>query len=47
VEYHRYPAVGHGFALGVGTSANGWIGDAIRFWATRTHQARRLEEGLE
>jgi acetyl esterase/lipase len=33
VEYHRYPGVGHGFGLGVGTSAEGWIADAVRFWA--------------
>jgi len=33
VEYHRYPGVGHGFGLGVGTSAEGWIADAMRFWA--------------
>lgn len=33
VEYHRYPNVGHGFGLGVGTSAEGWIADAVRFWA--------------
>ena len=32
VEYHRYPGVGHGFGLGVGTSAEGWIIDALRFW---------------
>ena len=32
VEYHRYPGVGHGFGLGIGTSAEGWIGEAIRFW---------------
>ena len=32
VEYHSYPGVGHGFGLGVGTSAEGWIEDAIRFW---------------
>ena len=32
VEYHTYPGVGHGFGLGVGTSAQGWITDAIRFW---------------
>lgn len=32
VEYHRYPNVGHGFGLGVGTPAEGWIADAIRFW---------------
>jgi acetyl esterase/lipase len=31
-EFHRYRNVGHGFALGTGTSAEGWITDAIRFW---------------
>lgn len=33
VAYHRYPGVGHGFGLGVGTSAEGWIAEAVRFWA--------------
>jgi acetyl esterase/lipase len=33
VEYHKYPGVGHGFGLGGGTSAEGWIADAVRFWA--------------
>ncbi len=33
VEYHVYRGVGHGFGLGVGTSAEGWIADAVRFWA--------------
>jgi acetyl esterase/lipase len=33
VEYHKYHGVGHGFGLGVGTSAEGWIADAVRFWA--------------
>ena len=32
VEYHKYRGVGHGFGLGVGTSAEGWIADALRFW---------------
>ena len=32
MEYHRYPGVGHGFGLGIGTSAEGWIADAVRFW---------------
>lgn len=32
VEYRKYPGVGHGFGRGTGTSAEGWIGDAIRFW---------------
>lgn len=32
VEYHKYTDVGHGFGPGTGTSAEGWIADAIRFW---------------
>lgn len=32
VEYHRYRSAGHGFGLGVGTDAEGWIEYAIRFW---------------
>jgi hypothetical protein len=32
VEYRRYLDLGHGFGPGVGTSAEGWIGDATRFW---------------
>lgn len=38
VEYHQYAGVGHGFGLGIGTSAEGWIADAIRFW--QRHQSR-------
>jgi acetyl esterase/lipase len=32
VEYREYKGLGHGFGLGVGTSAEGWVFDAIRFW---------------
>lgn len=32
VEYHKYPSVGHGFGTGQGTTAQGWIGQAIQFW---------------
>ena len=32
VEFHRYSGVGHGFGLGIGTPAEGWIDGAIRFW---------------
>ena len=32
VEFHKYPDLGHGFGLGIGTSAEGWIDDAIEFW---------------
>lgn len=38
VDYREYPDVAHGFGLGIGTSAEGWIGDAIRFW--KRHQSR-------
>jgi acetyl esterase/lipase len=31
-EFNRYPNVGHGFALGTGTTAEGWIHNAVRFW---------------
>jgi acetyl esterase/lipase len=33
VEFHKYPGVGHGFGPGVGTRAEGWIAQAVRFWA--------------
>lgn len=32
VEYHKYPGIGHGFGLGTGSSAAGWIAEATRFW---------------
>ena len=31
-EFHKYPNLGHGFGLGLGTSAQGWIDNAIEFW---------------
>lgn len=31
-EFHSYPNLGHGFGLGTGTSAEGWINDAVAFW---------------
>ena len=41
VEYRKYAGVGHGFGLGVGTSAEGWIADAVRFWARHIDEDRR------
>ena len=32
VEYHRFKHAGHGFGTGVGTDAESWVNDAIRFW---------------
>lgn len=31
-EFHHYPGLGHGFGLGTGTIAEGWIDQAISFW---------------
>lgn len=31
-EFHKYPGLGHGFGLGTGTAAEGWIKDAVSFW---------------
>ena len=32
MEFHYYPGLSHGFGLGTGTVAEGWINQAIRFW---------------
>jgi acetyl esterase/lipase len=32
VDFERYPTGGHGFGIGVGTSASGWVGKAVAFW---------------
>jgi acetyl esterase/lipase len=32
VEFRKYANLGHGFGLGKGTSADGWVFEAIRFW---------------
>lgn len=32
VEFHKYPALGHGFGLCLGTSAEDWIGTGMEFW---------------
>jgi acetyl esterase/lipase len=31
-EFHHYPNLSHGFGLGIGTTAEGWINDAVAFW---------------
>lgn len=31
-EFHVYEGLPHGFGLGTGTVAEGWIDDAVRFW---------------
>ena len=31
-EFHAYKGLPHGFGLGTGTEAEGWINDAVVFW---------------
>lgn len=31
-EFHKYPGLGHGFGIGTGTAAEGWINNAVAFW---------------
>ena len=31
-EFHSYEGLPHGFGLGTGTAAEGWINDAVDFW---------------
>lgn len=40
VEFRLYPGVGHGFGLGTGTSAAGWVDEAVQFWSDINRQAR-------
>jgi hypothetical protein len=47
VEYRKYAGVGHGFGLGIGTSAEGWIADAIRFWAKQINASGLVEISKE
>lgn len=35
-EFHTYPGLRHGFGLGTGTAAEGWIDDAAAFWEEQT-----------
>lgn len=31
-EFHAYDGLSHGFGLGTGTVAEGWLNDAAAFW---------------
>jgi acetyl esterase/lipase len=39
VDYRKYKNLGHGFGLGVGTGAEGWIEHAVQFW--ENHLSRK------
>lgn len=34
-EFNVYPGLNHGFGIGTGTVAEGWVDDAIRFWQSQ------------
>lgn len=38
-EFHVYSGLGHGFGLGTGTSAEGWLEDAVCFWEKQTEKS--------
>ena len=38
VEYRRYETAGHGFGLGTGTDAEGWLDLAVQFWKKHIDQ---------
>jgi acetyl esterase/lipase len=42
VEYHEYRELGHGFGLGAGTSAEGWVTRAVQFWGGERSAGHRL-----
>ena len=51
-EFHSYNGLPHGFGLGTGTIAEGWLQDAIRFWQQQSDATailsppRSLERGM-
>lgn len=39
-EFHHYPGLPHGFGLGLGTAAEGWINRALAFWMDHRRDLR-------
>jgi len=46
VEYHVYPSLGHGFGAGTGTEAEGWIDEAVAFWARHVEASKSTSGGM-
>lgn len=40
-EFHAYEGLRHGFGLGTGTVAEGWINDAVAFWKAQMDSERK------
>jgi acetyl esterase/lipase len=41
VEYRRYQCAGHGFGLGTGTDAEGWLDLAVGFWQRHMNECTK------
>lgn len=37
-EFHSYEGLSHGFGIGHGTVAQGWLDDAVEFWQSQGKQ---------
>jgi len=42
VEYRRYESAGHGFGLGTGTDAEGWVDLAVQFWQRHIRSGMKI-----
>ena len=38
---HSYPGLRHGFGIGKGTAAEGWVDEAISFWEAQNISSRK------
>ena len=43
-EFHLFPNLRHGFGLGVGTSADGWMNGAVKFWEKHMNHSAGIDE---
>lgn len=43
-EFHHYDGLTHGFGIGTGTVAEGWIDDAVRFWEKMNKRERTSQK---
>ena len=43
-EFHLFPNLRHGFGLGVGTSAQGWMDGAVAFWEKHMDHLSGLDD---
>lgn len=42
-EFHLFPNLRHGFGLGIGTSADGWVDNAAKFWEKHIERSAGID----